>query len=109
MQIELLKPGDLVTTVDGAVAEVLKESQDHRWILVRYVSAPGHENWRARTTSVLRTNSLTSSHPAPADRAPWLAASLWPLLWQRFHKTGAAFSPAAPTRFSTLVREVPCQ
>jgi len=35
-----LKPGDRVRTTDGAVAEVLNDTQDGQWILVRYVECP---------------------------------------------------------------------
>jgi len=34
-----LKIGDRVKTVDGATAEIVKESEDGRWILVRYVES----------------------------------------------------------------------
>jgi len=37
MDISRLRPGDRVSTIDGATVEVLKESEDGRWILVRYV------------------------------------------------------------------------
>jgi len=36
MNIHDLKPGDKVRTVDGALVEVLKETEDGKWILVRY-------------------------------------------------------------------------
>jgi len=38
MDVSRLKPGDKIETVDGAIAEVMKESEDGRWILVRYLS-----------------------------------------------------------------------
>ena len=38
MDISLLKVGDRVGTIDGAIVEVLKESEDGRWVLVRYVA-----------------------------------------------------------------------
>lgn len=49
MDLYELKAGDQVRTVDGAVAEVLKETQDGKWILVRYLEAqdsdlPGTED-----------------------------------------------------------------
>jgi hypothetical protein len=37
MDIHALKPGDKVRTVDGAVVEVLKETEDGQWILARYL------------------------------------------------------------------------
>lgn len=40
MDIYDLKVGDRVKTVDGSIAEVLKETADGRWILVRYVEVP---------------------------------------------------------------------
>lgn len=33
-----LKPGDQLRTVDGALAEVVRETEDGQWILVRYLS-----------------------------------------------------------------------
>ncbi len=38
MNVSELKAGDRVQTIDGTLAEVLKESEDGRWILVRYVA-----------------------------------------------------------------------
>jgi len=38
MDIHTLRPGDKVRTVDGAVVEVLKETEDGQWILVRYLA-----------------------------------------------------------------------
>jgi hypothetical protein len=35
-----LKRGDRVRTVDGAVVEVLNDTEDGQWILVRYVESP---------------------------------------------------------------------
>jgi len=35
-----LKPGDQVHTIDGARVEVLKETEDGRWVLVRYLESP---------------------------------------------------------------------
>ena len=40
MDINALEPGDRVRTVDGAVVEVLKETEDGKWILVRYLEDP---------------------------------------------------------------------
>ncbi len=40
MDISALEPGDRVRTVDGAVVEVLKETEDGKWILVRYLEDP---------------------------------------------------------------------
>lgn len=40
MDLYQLKPGDRVHTTDGAVAEVLNDTQDGQWILVRYVESP---------------------------------------------------------------------
>jgi hypothetical protein len=31
------KPGDKVRTIDGSIAEILNETQDGKWIKVRYV------------------------------------------------------------------------
>jgi hypothetical protein len=39
VDVTVLRPGDKVRTVEGSVAEVLKESQDGQWILVRYLSS----------------------------------------------------------------------
>jgi len=38
MDIHALKPGDKLRTVDGALVEVLKETEDGQWILVRYLA-----------------------------------------------------------------------
>lgn len=35
-----LRHGDRVWTIDGASAMVLSETQDGKWILVRYLSSP---------------------------------------------------------------------
>ncbi len=40
MDVNDLRPGDRVRTIDGALAEVLRESEDGRWILVRYLESP---------------------------------------------------------------------
>ena len=40
MDIYALKPGDKVRTTDGAVVEILKETEDGKWILVRYLEDP---------------------------------------------------------------------
>lgn len=40
MDIYALKPGDKVRTADGAVVEILKETEDGKWILVRYIEDP---------------------------------------------------------------------
>lgn len=37
MDIYDLKPGDKVRTIDGSIAEVLNETQDGKWIRVRYL------------------------------------------------------------------------
>jgi hypothetical protein len=37
MDLYELKPGDRVRTADGALAEVLKATEDGQWILVRYL------------------------------------------------------------------------
>jgi len=39
MDLYDLKPGDRVRTADGAVVEVLAETEDGQWIKVRYVEA----------------------------------------------------------------------
>lgn len=39
MELHELRPGDRVRTVDGAVAEVLTETEDGKWIKVRYVES----------------------------------------------------------------------
>jgi len=44
MEISALKPGDRVSTIDGAIVEVLKESEDGRWVLVRYVANTNDPN-----------------------------------------------------------------
>lgn len=38
MDVSALRAGDKVQTVEGAVVEVVKESKDGRWVLVRYVA-----------------------------------------------------------------------
>ena len=38
MDISTLKPGDRVRTVDGALAEIVRETEDGQWILLRYLS-----------------------------------------------------------------------
>lgn len=37
MDLHELKPGDRVRTADGALAEVVKATEDGHWILVRYL------------------------------------------------------------------------
>ena len=39
VDIHSLRPHDRVRTTDGAVVEVLKETEDGQWILVRYLEA----------------------------------------------------------------------
>jgi hypothetical protein len=41
MDLYALKIGDRVRTVDGALAEVISETEDGRWIRIRYVESPG--------------------------------------------------------------------
>ena len=40
MNIYALKPGDKVRTSDGALVEILKETEDGQWILIRYLEEP---------------------------------------------------------------------
>ncbi len=40
MDISDLRPGDRVRTTDGAVVEVLRQTEDGKWILVRYLEDP---------------------------------------------------------------------
>lgn len=40
MDLYSLKPGDRVRTLDGAVVEVVVESEDGQWVKVRYVDTP---------------------------------------------------------------------
>ena len=40
MDIYLLKPRDKVRTADGALVEILKETEDGKWILIRYLDDP---------------------------------------------------------------------
>ena len=40
MDIYALKPGDKVRTTDGALVEILKDTEDGRWILIRYLEDP---------------------------------------------------------------------
>jgi hypothetical protein len=44
MNLYDLKPGDRIRTVEGIVAEVVKPSEDGRWILVRYVESRDDPN-----------------------------------------------------------------
>ena len=37
MDLYNLRPGDRVRTMDGAIVEVLSETEDGQWIRVRYV------------------------------------------------------------------------
>jgi hypothetical protein len=38
MNLYDLKPGDKLRTVDGALVEIAKTTQDGHWILVRYIA-----------------------------------------------------------------------
>lgn len=38
MNLYELKPGDRVRTVDGALVEIVNETEDGQWILVRYLA-----------------------------------------------------------------------
>ena len=40
MDIYALKLGDKVRTTDGALVEILKDTEDGRWILIRYLEDP---------------------------------------------------------------------
>ena len=40
MDIYALKPGSKVRTADGALVQILKETEDGKWILVRYLEDP---------------------------------------------------------------------
>ncbi len=40
MDISDLRSGDRVRTTDGAVVEVLRQTEDGKWILVRYLEDP---------------------------------------------------------------------
>ena len=40
MDLWELKPGDRIRTADGAIAEVLTETEDGRWIKIRYLRSP---------------------------------------------------------------------
>jgi hypothetical protein len=51
MDVHELKPGDRVRTTDGAVAKILKETQDGQWILVRYIES-------AEAPSIVGTEDL---------------------------------------------------
>jgi hypothetical protein len=42
MDLYELRPGDRVKTIEGSTAEILKETQDGRWILVRYTDSPSN-------------------------------------------------------------------
>jgi hypothetical protein len=39
MDLYSLKPGDRVRALNGVLAEVLKETEDGQWILVRYLES----------------------------------------------------------------------
>lgn len=41
MDVTRLQKGDQVRTIDRNTAEVVKPSQDGRWILVKYLECPG--------------------------------------------------------------------
>jgi hypothetical protein len=43
VDISDLKPGDRVRTVEGSIAEVIKVSQDDRWVAVRYLRSENAE------------------------------------------------------------------
>ena len=38
MNLSVLRAGDRTRTVDGALVEVVKETEDGQWILVRYLA-----------------------------------------------------------------------
>jgi hypothetical protein len=40
MDLWELRPGDRIRTANGALAEVLTETEDGRWIKVRYLRSP---------------------------------------------------------------------
>jgi len=40
MDIYSLKSGDKVRTADGALVEILEETEDGKWILIRYLEDP---------------------------------------------------------------------
>jgi hypothetical protein len=40
MNLSDLEPGDQVRMAEGIVAEVIRPTEDGRWILVRYVESP---------------------------------------------------------------------
>jgi len=40
MDLRELKPGDKIRTTDGSVAEVVSDTEDGRWIKVRYLRVP---------------------------------------------------------------------
>ena len=42
MDLYALKRGDRVRTTDGAVAEVVNDTEDGQWILVRYIESARH-------------------------------------------------------------------
>ena len=44
MDLETLKVGDRIRTVDGAIVEVVAETEDGRWIKVRYLEATDDPN-----------------------------------------------------------------
>jgi hypothetical protein len=61
-----LKPGDKVRTIDGTVVEILNETQDGQWILVRYI-----ERDRAWHNGVVTLGSVFYGGPNPQLRADW--------------------------------------
>jgi hypothetical protein len=40
MDLWTLRPGDWVRTSDGAVVEIMAETEDGRWIRIRYIEDP---------------------------------------------------------------------
>jgi hypothetical protein len=40
VNIDTLKKGDRLLTVDGALVEVVAETEDGRWIRIRYIADP---------------------------------------------------------------------
>ena len=61
-----LKPGDKVRTIDGTVVEILNETQDGQWILVRYI-----ERDRAWHNGIVTLRSVFYGGPNPQLRADW--------------------------------------
>jgi len=44
MDAYALRPGDRVQTTDGALVEILKETEDGQWVLIRYLEDPENPN-----------------------------------------------------------------